>query len=295
MTYIESKCFGNSHADDTNSGDAKKSPDISNNNLPEEERKKITRAVINVNKNNLIEVIINSTDQFNKARMSTEQKSQQIYEKLIYIDFCNQDKRRWAPEWNKLCKMYKCLMINSTGATTLPTYYRNHVKKTLPLLKSNNVSAAKKNSLIDKVKNSVKDHQEKTKKNLLDFDQYNQNVVKFRQDIVKFKEALDEKIANSQAATTHYCFIVSILMSFFNYLRGIIARIANYSVTGTPSMTYEYIIKASELLEEFSDSIDEFSGINNIHIRVWDVINSELESFLSTRTVLADGTNKYIA
>ncbi|CAG8644040.1 15128_t:CDS:2 [Acaulospora morrowiae] len=291
MTYIESKCFGNSHADDTNSGDAKKSPDISNNNnLPEEERKEITRALINVNKNDIIEVIINSIDQFNKTRMSTKQKSQQIYEKLIYIDFSNQDKSRWAPEWDKLCKMYKGLMINSTSATTtLPTYYRNHVKKTLPILKSNKVSAAKKIFLIEKIKNSIKDHQEKVKKSLLDFDQYKQDVVKFRQDIVEFKEEVTGTI-HQKEVILHSCSIMQICMSVFNFLNAQNEICSDTKETFT--MTREYVGKASEMVKEFSGSIEKFSGINNVHYKVLSVINSDLESFLSTKTTLINDRNK---
>ncbi|CAG8506340.1 4731_t:CDS:2 [Acaulospora morrowiae] len=285
MTYVESKCFGNSHADDTNSGDAKKSLDVANNNnQPEEKRKEITRAVKNVNKNNLIEVIINSIDQFNKARMSTKQKSQQIYEKLIYIDFCNQEKRRWAPEWDKLCKMYRCLMINSTNATTLPTYYRNHVKKTLPLLKSNNVSAAKKIFLIEKIKNSINDHQEKTKKNLIDFNQYQHDVIKFRQDIVKFKE---EVTIHQKKVILRGCSIMQIYMYAQNEICS--------STKETLKMTYECIGKASEMVEEFSDSIEKISEINHIHSEVLSVINNELESFLNTKIRLINGRNKRIS
>ncbi|CAG8644461.1 16541_t:CDS:2, partial [Acaulospora morrowiae] len=292
MTYNESKYFGNSRADDTTSEDVKKLIDVSsdkagNNNILEESQE-ITRAVINIDKGSTIETIIDNIDQFANAHINTKQKSQQIYEKLLYIDCYNYGKRRWAPEWVELCEKYKGLMINSTNTTTFPTYYKNHVKKTLPLLKSNNISAAKKIFLIEKIKN---DHQEKEKKNLLDFDQYKQDVLKLRQDIVKFKEVLDEEITNLQAVTKHY-FIVQIFMIVLNYLRVVIVRNVNYSVTGeTLSMTHECIVKASKLLEEFSDSIDEFSGINHIHTRVCDAINSELESFLSTKTVLSDGTN----
>ncbi|CAG8702251.1 4240_t:CDS:2 [Acaulospora morrowiae] len=288
MTYIRSMYFGNSQVDDATSEDAKKLIDVSsdkagNNNILED-RKEITRAVINIDKNSTIKTIINNIDQSANERIITQEKSQQIYEKLVYIDCYNHDKRRWAPEWDKLCKRYKGLMINSTNTTTLPTCYRNHIKKTLPILKSNNVSFAKKKFLVEKIKNSIKDHQEKAKKNLIYFDQYKQDVLKFRQDIVKFKEGLGEEITNSQA----------VFKSFLNYL--MIVRSANYSVTQeTLSMTHECVVEASKLLEEFIDSIDEFSGINHIRTRVWDVINSELESFLSTKTVLTDDTNKYIA
>ncbi|CAG8506322.1 4730_t:CDS:2 [Acaulospora morrowiae] len=170
-------------------------------NVTEEKRKEFTNFAKSIDEGTLDEAAFKEINELSNLYIRIEEKSQQIYEILIQIDGCNPDYgKSWAPEWDKLCRKYKDLIINSKrDAATLSNYAKNLVKKVLPVLMNDKVSEKRKEKLINQIKESIKNNQEKAKKNALDFDQYMRDVLKFRVNYNSWAQDNLVKIENLKA------------------------------------------------------------------------------------------------
>ncbi|CAG8506357.1 4732_t:CDS:2 [Acaulospora morrowiae] len=185
---------------------------VVDNKFTEKEYKEFTKAAKNIDINGLNDENIKNLDEYSKTYLRIKEKSEQIYEVLLRIDGCNLDNKRWAPKWNTLCRRYKNLMMNSKEvAKTLSTYSRNHVKKTLPILKSDKVSKAEKENHIKQIINVsrffiilllhtqlintyypyqfIEKNKKKAQKNSENFDQYKLDVLNFKVDYNRWAES----------------------------------------------------------------------------------------------------------
>ncbi|CAG8644055.1 15129_t:CDS:2 [Acaulospora morrowiae] len=176
--------------------------DIISNEVTEEEIKEFINIAKSIDEDTLNEAAFNEINELTKLYIRIEEKSQQIYENLGKIDgYDLDDEKRWAPEWDKLCRRYKDLIINSKrNAATLSTFAKNLVIKLLPILKNNNVSDEQKEKLINRIKESINNNIEKAKKNYLDFNQYTRDVIAFKSTYDSWAQTkIDKKIENLEA------------------------------------------------------------------------------------------------
>ncbi|CAG8644446.1 16540_t:CDS:2, partial [Acaulospora morrowiae] len=175
--------------------------DFINNDVTEEKRKEFINFVKSIDEHTLDEVVFKEINELSNFYIRIEEKSQQIYEILIKIDGCNPDDgKSWAPEWDKLCRKYKYLIINSKrDAATLSNYAKNLVKKILPILMNDKVSEEKKKKLINQIKKSIKNNQEKAINNSFNFDQYIRDVQEFRVNYDRWAQDNLVKIENLKA------------------------------------------------------------------------------------------------
>ncbi|CAG8644025.1 15127_t:CDS:2 [Acaulospora morrowiae] len=276
---------------------------IIDNKFTEKEHKEFIEAAKSIDINSLNATFKNLYD-FPGEHLRIKEKSEQIYEILLRIDGCNLDKKCWAPEWNTLCRRYKNLMMNSKeDARTLSTYSRNHVKKTLPILKSNKISKAEKENHIKRIRNFIEKNKEKAKKNSVNFDQYKRDVIKFSFGYVgilvagAYQVPLALTVLNKIGCGTTLAKIVcGTALAGTSYGCSYAACKTRNSVIKNELkekqiVLYKQIEKASAWSEQIIESLNKFEEIADIISSFWEVIDSCLNDFLNDESVYGDFLN----